>query len=639
MSSEAVESAASRALERPVEGVSARVNALESWLVGIGAALLVAGLGLSHGGYFATAWGPLTIAFLAVSVVALVARPRPALDVRELALPALVGSYAALALASATWGTPTEAVPEAQRALAYAAGALAFALVVRASRVAALLVGLWAGICAVCLDALAGRLFPERFGEWDPISVYRLSEPVGYWNALGVLAAFGLLLSLSLVARSGILVVRLVAAASTVPLALTLYFTFSRGAWLALLAGLVVTLVLDPRRLQLVVTILAVAPWPALAVWIASRSGPLTEPGHTLAQASTDGHALAATALGLALFAAGAAAVVAGVAPRISVSGRAKMAGNAALAGALLAALALTVVALGGPRQIVDAFAAPPTEVIGSNLNDRLFDLSGNGRVDGWRVAVDVAEEHPLLGTGGGSYQRSWLAQRPYAGAIRDAHSLYLESLAEYGVLGLVFVVAILGLPLALAVRLRSRPLVPAAAGVLATYALHAGVDWDWEFPVLTLVALAAASAVLGSGDARPSATFERRRVVLLAATVALVPAAAFLGLGARAEAASVDAADARDYGRAVADARRAERLAPWSVEPLLLLGRAEVGSGDRRAAAETFRRATRHDPGNWRAWYELAAVTRGAERAAALARARALNPRESLLDELGPGM
>ena len=86
--------------------------------------------------------------------------------------------------------------------------------------------------------ALSGRLFPERFGEYDLIGGYRLSEPVGYWNALGVLAALGVLLAVSLVARFESLLVRLVAAASTVPLALTLYFTFSRGAWLALLAGL-----------------------------------------------------------------------------------------------------------------------------------------------------------------------------------------------------------------------------------------------------------------------------------------------------------------------------------------------------------------------------------------------------------------
>jgi len=164
---------------------------------------------------------------------------------RELAVPGLLAAIALWALLSATWGVPTEAVPEAQRALVYAAGALAFALVLRRDRVPGFLVGVWLGICIVSVDALAGRLFPERFGEYDPINGYRLFDPVGYWNALGVLSALGVLLAFSLVGRVDSVVVRLAAAASTVPLALTLYFTFSRGAWLSLAAGLVLALCLD----------------------------------------------------------------------------------------------------------------------------------------------------------------------------------------------------------------------------------------------------------------------------------------------------------------------------------------------------------------------------------------------------------
>ena len=212
MNGEAAEPAASRALEHPTEGVSSHARALGAVLPGLGAAVLVAGLGLAHGGYFATAWGPLTLAFLLVAGVALVVPPRSALGFRELLLPGLLAAFTLWALLSASWGTPTEAVPEAQRALVYAAGALAFALVLRRQRVAGMLIGLWAGACIVCIDALAGRLFPERFGEYDEISVYRLSEPVGYWNALGVLAAFGILLALSLAARSDSIVVRLIAA-------------------------------------------------------------------------------------------------------------------------------------------------------------------------------------------------------------------------------------------------------------------------------------------------------------------------------------------------------------------------------------------------------------------------------------------
>jgi O-antigen ligase len=628
------------AAERSAAGVSAQAARLGALVPGALAAVVVTVVGASHGGYYPTAWGPLTLLFLAVAAVALLVRPRPAPGWRELALPGLLAAIALWALLSAVWGVPTEAVPEAQRALAYAAGVLAFALVLRRERVPGFLVGVWLGICVVSVDALAGRLFPERFGEYDPINGYRLAEPVGYWNTLGVLAALGVLLALCLVVNADGVVVRLAAAASTVPLALTLYFTFSRGAWVALAAGLLLVLALDPRRLALVASLLVVGPWPALAVLLAASSDPLTETGHTLASASVHGHEVAAVATGLALGAAGASAVLAALAPRIRLSPRASAAANAAVAAGLVAIVLAAVVALGGPARIWDSFSAPPRET-GAQLNERLFDLSNNGRISAWRVALDQAQAHGLVGAGGGSYERFWLEHRGTPLNVRDAHSLYVESLAEYGPLGLALVVALFALPLGMGVRWRRVPLVPAAAGLVAVYTVHAAIDWDWEMPVLTLVALAAATAVMASSrgpgldDAPPSG---RRRMALLVLVLAVVPVAALGAVGARAEAASSDAAAAKDYELAASRARRAERLEPWSVQPLLLLGRAEALAGRREEARVAFRRALRREPESWRLWYELAAVSTGAEREAALREARALNPLERLLDALDEG-
>jgi len=638
MDGELVQPVTAQAVERPGERTSAFARRVGGLLPGAFAALVVSAVGLSHGGYHPTAWGPLTLAFLGVAAIALVVRPRSALGWRELTLPALLAAIAVWALLSSTWGVPTEAVPEAQRAFAYAAGALTFALVLRRERVAGFLVGVWLGICIVSIDALAGRLFPERFGEYDPIGGYRLSEPVGYWNALGVLAAFGVLLAFYLVGRVDSLVVRLAAAASTVPLALTLYFTFSRGAWLSLAAGLLLVPVLDPRRLQLAGSVLVVGPWPVLAVLLAASSEPLTETGHTLASASADGHQLAAVAVGLALCASAAAAFAAAVGPRVQVSPRISRAANLGVMASVVTVVTVAFVALGGPSRMWNSFSAGPRDT-GGQLNERLFDLSGNGRVDGWRTALEQVDAHPLTGAGGGSYERHWLESRPYALNLRDAHSLYLEVLAEYGPLGLGLVVALFAVPLGLGVRYRRAPLVPAATGVVVVYAVHAAVDWDWEFPVLTLVALGGATAVMASGETRAVATaLERRRVALLVLVLVLVPLAALGALGARAEAASTDAAAEKDYDRALDEARRAERLEPWSVEPLLLLGRAQALAGDRVAARSTFRRALRREPESWRLWYELAAVSTGRERRAAVREARALNPLEDLLDALEQG-
>jgi len=75
----------------------------------------------------------------------------------------------------------------------------------------------------------------------------------------------------------------------------------------------------------------------------------------------------------------------------------------------------------------------------------------------------------------------------PYA---RDAHSLYLQAFSEVGVVGALLVVALLAFPLAVAIR---RGLIVPAAG-LTVFVLHAGVDWDWQLPAVTLAALALAA-------------------------------------------------------------------------------------------------------------------------------------------------
>ena len=115
------------------------------------------------------------------------------------------------------------------------------------------------------------RLFPERLGTTDLTAGYRLEAPLGYWNALGIFTVMGILLG------AGIRCPRAASAdprgsrrGTTVVLVPTMYFTFSRGAWLSLGVALIVLVALDRRRLQMITTVLVVAPWPVIAVWRAS---------------------------------------------------------------------------------------------------------------------------------------------------------------------------------------------------------------------------------------------------------------------------------------------------------------------------------------------------------------------------------
>jgi hypothetical protein len=115
-------------------------------------------------------------------------------------------------------------------------------------------------------------------------------------------------------------------------------------------------------------------------------------------------------------------------------------------------------------------------------------------RPDYWRVAWHEAQANPVLGSGAGTFELWWEDERPIDVDVRDAHSLYVETLAEQGAAGLLLLAAALGIPLFLAWSRREAPLVPAATAAYAAFLVHAGVDWDWEMPAVTLAALVAAA-------------------------------------------------------------------------------------------------------------------------------------------------
>ena len=150
------------------------------------------------------------------------------------------------------------------------------------------------------------------------------------------------------------------------------------------------------------------------------------------------------------------------------------------LAAALVASIAAAV---GAERR---GGSAPTGAAAG-----RLVSAQSN-RYAYWKVALNTFAEHPANGTGAGGFAVAWLQHRDIAENVRDAHSLYIETAAELGVIGL----AALALLLAGAVRTtrhalrRAGPAAAGAAAGLAAWALHAGLDWDWEMPALTLVAI-----------------------------------------------------------------------------------------------------------------------------------------------------
>ena len=62
--------------------------------------------------------------------------------------------------------------------------------------------------------------------------------------------------------------------------------------------------------------------------------------------------------------------------------------------------------------------------------------LTGSGRYQFWEAAVEESETAPWNGIGPGTFEFWWARHGSYSGFVRNAHSLYLESLAELGILG-----------------------------------------------------------------------------------------------------------------------------------------------------------------------------------------------------------
>jgi hypothetical protein len=586
---------------------------------------------VNHGGFSPIAWGWSSLALLSLCVFALLLSRESSIRARELAFLGSLAAFLGWTLVSATWSSsPTQPVLEAERLVVYIAACLSAFLLIRSYR--AFLLGIWTAVSLVCTYSLSTRLFPTRLGVFDSIAGYRLSEPIGYWNGLGLFAAMGLLLALGLVLRMSHPLIRFAAGSSIVLLAATLYFTFSRGAWISLTAGFLALLILERRRLEVLAALLAIGPWAAAGIWFASQSTALTRLRATLDAAAADGLRVALVLVGLAVAAGVAVAILASLEKRLQVPRAVRI---ASCGLALLAAVAVLVtvsVREGSPQTLARrAYAAftSPSPPKGNDLNQRLFRLSAGLRIPQWHVAWREYRTHPWLGTGAGTYGEYWLRYRPSRGTVKDAHNLYLETLAELGPIGLAALLLALVLPLASAVQARKRGLVPAACAAYAAYLVDAAGEWDWELPAITLTALFVACAVVVA--ARSSSETRVRQVpVRMAASVAALALGlfAFVGLvGNSALQASANATQVLQLDRAEAQARKATRWMPWSSAPWQQLGEAQLYRGEKAAARHSLRRAVAKDPQNWELWYTLALVSSGEGQQRALKVAAELNP------------
>ncbi len=275
----------------------------------------------------------------------------------------------------------------------------------------------------------------------------------------------------------------MVAVAAAVPLGLGLYLTFSRGALFACLAGLVALIVLAPDWVQLRALIVSVMA-AALGAVAASPFHSVATLSGALGTREREG----AIALGLLAVLIVLAVVAQGLDPSPRAPAELHVPRHAGLiaTAVICAGLALAIV--------VGAHEKSGTPLTGGA--GRFGTLKSN-RYDYWKVALRAfasepsAASAPGAGRSGGCGQNDQRLRpgRPFAAAADDGGARRGRTCTARGFLGI-------GANGCAAPALAAGPIAAFVA-----YVAHAPLDWDWQMPALTLVAIVLGGALVALGE------------------------------------------------------------------------------------------------------------------------------------------
>ena len=230
------------------------VEKAANWQLALPAALTVT-LAFVAGGFFAGTVGLAAglLCLLLLARLTLAERPFAGWSAALAVTTGVLALFCVWTLTSSEWShAPGRALAEFDRALLYVLVLAFLGLHARGPGHLSVLLR-WVGlaIAVACVAALATRLFPATFPTKGGVNIQRLAFPLTYWNAMGMFAGLGALLLTHLTASEREPAAVRVAAAAALPVvAVTLYFTFSRGAIDLTLAGLALYVVLaHPRGL------------------------------------------------------------------------------------------------------------------------------------------------------------------------------------------------------------------------------------------------------------------------------------------------------------------------------------------------------------------------------------------------------
>jgi hypothetical protein len=472
----------------------------------------------------------------------------------------------------------------------------------RGARLAAWLLAAVLG--ATLAWALLAKAVPSLDPEGDRVA--RLREPVGYWNAIALLADVAIVLGLWVGTERGHRrPVRILGALLVYVATLALLLTLSRAGLVVGVGVLAIWLVVGHERVQSGLLLVAAAgPAALVGAWAFTRPA-LTEDLASRSDRVADGTVFGVLTLAGALL----VAAVVGIG-----LGRSLEAGTRRRVGRALIAVAVVVVlGAGGAASVSAADAVSSRGDCSEVVNDpsRLGSLDPNLRLCWWREALDIYEHHGFEGAGAGSFEVARKRFRQDARNVVQPHSVPLQHLADGGAVGLgLFVLLVLGgtAVSVCALRRLSGPERAAAAALVAApaaYLVHALVDYNWDFLAVTAPTMLALGVLAGVGRAESRARPWPLLAVGVAALAAVVLVSfAFPRLAERAERSSTRELAAGNIERARDQALWARFFNPLAVEPFLALARAAERQGRVLRAEGEYRRAVELQPQNPETWY-----------------------------------
>ncbi|HWF54050.1 MAG TPA: O-antigen ligase family protein [Solirubrobacteraceae bacterium] len=540
---------------------------------------------------------------------------------------------------SITWSVQADASwTAANQTVAYLA---MFAVGIAAARLApgrwpALIGGLGGLAVVISAVALAGKVFYGLPGSI--VALGRLTAPLGYWNAIGLLAAMGLAPLLWSGARRDL---PWLPRALTVPaiaiLGATVVLSYSRSALVVAILCLGFWFWQVPLRLRAAVVLLpGLVGAAAISIWALVH--------HALSQNNANRHPAAQTSaqhtFGLVLVLVLVLSLLAGIAAvrgsarwRPSAQQRRRLGIGLVILAALIpvggvAALAGSSRGLTGEVSHLWTTLTSTKAAVGSNPG-RITSVASS-RPAYWRSALTIAGHHPLAGVGALGYATARERYVFNGPAVENAHSFMFETLADLGLIGVAVMVALLA-AWAISCRRTIGSLRPGGgsdaerAGLLTlltvvlTFGVQSAIDWTWYVPAVAVPALLCAGWLAGRGPAdEPIGARARPRGLLshpaLPLTVTAITVIA-LALGwaiwqplrsTDADDAAIVAAQHHDGAAALTDARAAVTDDPLSLQARSDLAYMYEGAGNLTAARAELVQETRVQPDNFVSWRDL---------------------------------